>query len=441
MLNIYIPKEPQLTDYGISENEIPKIESFVIKPIKRGKKRTDILFNYSIFVFYIVAYSLIVFFLYLKNGWYIDKGYSILYTAIVITICYSLTFFVPLLGIGITNYILNLIIPNSLVHDTKDKYDNMTINMMDKKAELKQYQSAVKQYICDMERIKKEYPMADSVFPISMKDKDSRYPNHFRNYIKMIIKESFIQKLKANVAKVDEQEENRSSLKWWENLSPFDFESEVGKWYMSKGYTADVTKHSSDGGIDVILKKNGEITYVQCKQWNDLVPVGVVRELFGVMASRGVKKGIVVCLKGGTKGAYDFANENGIRIVTHHDFVKETNHIRRTYTSKDIGFYWQYGDYYVLYDGWKNVEDAITTIEATNYTSRSFFVGLCKWESFYLGVAMSMDINHSLPCFDYIYDAKNNKIIYQRMPSITSTSTYRPYNKRRRGRYNRKYWY
>lgn len=434
MFSIVIPREPQIKDFGISEKEIPRIESFVAKPIKKGRDRENKLLYYSIVVFYVFAYSLIVFLLYLKNGWYTYKGDSIFYAAMIATILYSLTIVLPFWGKGFTCGLLNLIIPYSLVHDTKDEYDDQTIKMMEKKIKMEQYYLAVKQYTNDIGRIKKEFPMADSVFPIGMKENDSRYPDYFRIYIQKVIKESFLQSLKIDVAVADGLEEKRASKEWWETLSPFDFETEVGKWYQKKGYRVKVTTKSNDGGVDVVLTMNGEITFVQCKQWNYQVSVGVVRELFGVMASNGVKNGIVVCLNGGTKGAVDFAKDNGIKIVTHHDFVKETKPIDKTYISKDIGTYWQYGNYFVLYDAWKNVEDAINSIKKTNYTSRNFVVGLCKWESFYLGVAFNKTINHALSYFEYIIDAENGKIIFEKpSKSFSSSNSNRSYKKKRKG--------
>jgi len=41
MISIVIPAKPKLNDYGISEDEIAKIECFVIKPTKRGVKEAD----------------------------------------------------------------------------------------------------------------------------------------------------------------------------------------------------------------------------------------------------------------------------------------------------------------------------------------------------------------------------------------------------------------
>lgn len=442
MISIVIPVEPKLNDFGISENETPKIDSFVIKPIKKGKNREDKLYRYSIFVFYILAFFLIVSLQYQKNGWYTNEGDSILYVAMIGIIALSFTIFFPIVGIGLTSWLLDLIIPNSLIHDTKDEYDGLTLNMMDKKAKLEKYLSTLKKYTTEIDRMKKEYPMADSVFPIGMTEKDRLYPQLFRTYIQKVIKESFLPSFIDKIADADLIEANRASKDWWENLNPFDFEKEVGKWYQTKGYQIHVTTKSNDGGVDIILTKYGVTTYVQCKQWNDQVPVGVVRELYGVMASKGVKKGIVVCLKGGTKGAVDFANDNGIRIVTHHDFVKDTKPTKKVYTSKDIGTYWQYGNYYILYDAWKNVDDAINTINTTNYTSRNFVVGLYKWESFYLGIAIKKSINNNLSCFDYIVDAENGKIIFEKKrPVLSSSNIYRPYKKKsKRGRWYGRRW-
>lgn len=442
MINIVIPVEPKLNDFGISENETPKIDSFVIKPIKKGKNREDKLFRYSIFVFYIVAYFLVAFFLYKRNGWYTNEGDSILYLAMIGIIAFSFTLFLPLWGIGLTNWFLDLIIPNSLIHDTKDEYDGLTLTMMKKKDKLDQYLRSLKEYTSEIVRMKKDYPMADSVFPTGMTVNDSHYPQLFRAYIQKVIKESFLPSFKNEVAAADTIEANRASKNWWENLNPFDFEEEVGKWYQMRGYRFRVTNKSNDGGVDVVLTKNGETTYVQCKQWNYEVPVGVVRELLGVMASKGVKKGIVACLKGGTKGAVDFANDNGIRIVTHHDFIKDTRPTKKTYTSIDIGTYWQYGNYYILYDAWKNAEDAVNTINTTNYTSRNFVVGLYKWESFYLGIAINKSINNNLSCFDYIIDAENGNIIFEKKrPVLSSSNIYRPYKKKsKRGRWYGRRW-
>lgn len=430
MLNIYFPEAPRIEEFGLTDEEIHRIEVYKIKPLKKGN-REDVLQVLSMALYYIVFVAILLI-AFINNP---NNKLSLLSTillCLVLPLLYSLTLIIPWIGVGISQFFLNLVIPQSILPD-KDIYDEKTLKIIDNKKKLEQYHQAVKQHENDIERINKEYPMADGVFPVGMKDNDTRYPQLFRAYIQKVIKESFLPSLKDDIVIADKLEEKRASLEWWETLNPFDFEKEVGKWYQKKGYHVNVTNKSNDGGVDVVLTMNGETTYVQCKQWNYQVPVGVVRELYGVMASHGVKKGIVVCLNGGTKGAVDFANDNGIRIVTHHDFVKETKPIDKTYTSKDIGNYWQYGNYFILYDAWKNVEDAINTINKTNYTSRNFVVGLCKWESFYLGVAINKTINHALSCFEYIIDAEKGKIIFEKPRRVfPSSNSYRPYKKKRK---------
>lgn len=76
MLNIYIPKEPQLKDYGISEIEIPEIENIEIKPIRKAQKRKDVLINYSIALFVVFFYFFLLLFFYNKSGWYVKTGDS-----------------------------------------------------------------------------------------------------------------------------------------------------------------------------------------------------------------------------------------------------------------------------------------------------------------------------------------------------------------------------
>lgn len=57
----------------------------------------------------------------------------------------------------------------------------------------------------------------------------------------------------------------------------------------------DNIEDGPDGGVDLRLRKNGQVVFVQCKHWKARsVGVKVVCELFGVMAAKNVKHGIVV---------------------------------------------------------------------------------------------------------------------------------------------------
>lgn len=85
------------------------------------------------------------------------------------------------------------------------------------------------------------------------------------------------------------------------DMSWSDFERLVSEYYRRKGF--QVTREGGsgpDGGVDLVISRNGEVHLVQCKQWK-VYKVGVqaVREFYGVMASRGVAGGYFV-----TSGQY-----------------------------------------------------------------------------------------------------------------------------------------
>ncbi len=95
------------------------------------------------------------------------------------------------------------------------------------------------------------------------------------------------------------------------------FEAVVGEAFRRKGYSvAEKGGGGADGGVDLVLKKQGETFLVQCKQWRALkVGVNIVRELYGVMAARGATGGFVVTSGVFTDEARAFANGRNIELV------------------------------------------------------------------------------------------------------------------------------
>ena len=75
-----------------------------------------------------------------------------------------------------------------------------------------------------------------------------------------------------------------------------EFEMLVGEAYRRQGFDVkEIGGGGADGGIDLVLTKNGKTVLVQCKQWKAFkVGVKVVRELYGVMAAQNAKGGVVV---------------------------------------------------------------------------------------------------------------------------------------------------
>lgn len=68
------------------------------------------------------------------------------------------------------------------------------------------------------------------------------------------------------------------------------FESLVSEAFRRKGFLVlDNIEDGPDGGVDLRLRKNGQVVFVQCKHWKaESVGVKVVREFYGVMAAKKV---------------------------------------------------------------------------------------------------------------------------------------------------------
>ncbi|CAD0266071.1 conserved hypothetical protein [Pseudomonas veronii] len=100
------------------------------------------------------------------------------------------------------------------------------------------------------------------------------------------------------------------------NLTWEQFEQMVGEAFRKQGYAVDETVKGPDGGIDLVLRRGGELFLVQCKQWKAAkVSVQVVRELYGVMSSRGAAGGFVVTSGSFTKDAWKFAKGTSVHLV------------------------------------------------------------------------------------------------------------------------------
>lgn len=95
------------------------------------------------------------------------------------------------------------------------------------------------------------------------------------------------------------------------------FESIVGEAFRRKGYSVIETgQGGADGGVDLMLSKNGQRYLVQCKQYRaSTVSVMTVREIFGVVAARRAAGAIVVTTGTFTKDAVDFARGQPIELI------------------------------------------------------------------------------------------------------------------------------
>ena len=95
------------------------------------------------------------------------------------------------------------------------------------------------------------------------------------------------------------------------------FELLVGEAFRRQGYSVEETGlGGADGGIDLILRKDGRRTLVQCKQWKrQQVGVSVVREMYGLLAHHQAHAVKIVCIGGYTKDAARFAQGKPIELI------------------------------------------------------------------------------------------------------------------------------
>ena len=102
------------------------------------------------------------------------------------------------------------------------------------------------------------------------------------------------------------------SLDYWMRLDGHQFENAVANVFREKGYIATVSKQGGDGGIDIVIMKDGEEIAVECKAHKKPIGPDVARDLYGTMAHFGYNKGLIVSRSGFTSGVYDFIKGKNI---------------------------------------------------------------------------------------------------------------------------------
>jgi len=104
------------------------------------------------------------------------------------------------------------------------------------------------------------------------------------------------------------------------NMDWRSFERLVGEAFRRQGYAVKETgQGGADGGIDLELSKDGQITLVQCKQWRShRVGVQIVREMYGVLVDSGAAAVKIVALGHYTPDAAAFARGKRIELVDGH---------------------------------------------------------------------------------------------------------------------------
>jgi restriction system protein len=111
---------------------------------------------------------------------------------------------------------------------------------------------------------------------------------------------------------------------WVRNLSWREFEEHVAEVYRNRGYAAELLGGSRpDGGVDIKLKKDDQVTLVQCKHWKAWkVGVKTARELFGVISAERAHAGILITSGKFTDEAKRFASGKAMELVEEEEFIR-----------------------------------------------------------------------------------------------------------------------
>ena len=109
-----------------------------------------------------------------------------------------------------------------------------------------------------------------------------------------------------------------------------DFQHLVGEAYRRLGYHVRETgADNRHGGVDLVLRKQGRTTLVECKRWRlRKVRSATLRELQGVMAAEHAEHGLVVTTGGFTAEAEAFAQERAIALVDGPQLLKLLHGVR-----------------------------------------------------------------------------------------------------------------
>lgn len=111
--------------------------------------------------------------------------------------------------------------------------------------------------------------------------------------------------------------DSQRSLDTIRDMSWRALEQLVGEAYRRQGFQVTETgQGGADGGVDLVLRREGRTTLVQCKHWrSQRVSVNVVREMYGLLAHHGADAVSIVCTGVFTADAVAFTRGKPIELV------------------------------------------------------------------------------------------------------------------------------
>ena len=105
-----------------------------------------------------------------------------------------------------------------------------------------------------------------------------------------------------------------------DQLTPFEFENWVTRFFQAQGYRAYTTQKSGDYGIDVIAEKNHQKIAIQVKKYNQPVGIKAVQEaISGANYYDCHEAWVITSADKFTTAAQNLANKSRVKLITRSD--------------------------------------------------------------------------------------------------------------------------
>jgi restriction system protein len=126
--------------------------------------------------------------------------------------------------------------------------------------------------------------------------------------------------------------EAQVSLDTLRAMSWREFEHLVADAYRRLGFNVqETTQSGADGGVDLLLRRDGRLSLVQCKLWRtQRVGVPTIREQFGLLTHLQADNSIIVTAGDFTSEARAFASGKPIELVAGPDLLVLVQSVQRT---------------------------------------------------------------------------------------------------------------
>lgn len=113
-------------------------------------------------------------------------------------------------------------------------------------------------------------------------------------------------------------------------LSWLEFESYIGEFFKQQGYEVkQAFSQKPDGGVDIWMRKDGQLTLVQCKHWKTRkVGIQILREMYAVMIEHNASKMIIVTSGDFTSEAIKYALDKRLWLINGGELVHMIEQVR-----------------------------------------------------------------------------------------------------------------